>query len=143
MPEPVKSKNQEFPPIKLLYIFIVVVFAIVIALIFLRNTQVSREVWSYLIPIVPILVCTIGLGLKQRYYGYSFAISYGATCIAWIVGGSIIGGPEGDTAIFVGGTGLAMTISLFLLIWVIFWKLWRMVSSVKDTSGEVRPSEHI
>ncbi len=141
MPEPVTSGYKELPPTARLKIFLVVLFAIAIALIDLAITQESGEVWSYLWPIVPILVFTIGLGLKRRIYGYTFAMSYGATCVAWMLGGSMIGGEAGNDAVFVGGAGLAMTISLFLLVWVIFWKLWRMVSSVKDTSGEVRPSE--
>ncbi len=141
MPEPVTSGNREMPPAARLKIFFVILFAIAIALIDLAITQESGEVWSYLWPIVPILVFTIGIGLKRRIYGYTFAMSYGATCAAWMLGGSIIGKEAGNDAVFVGGAGLAMTISLFLLVWVIFWKLWRMVSSVKDTSGEVRPSE--
>ncbi len=141
MPEPVTSGNKELPPGASLKIFFVVLFAITIALIHLAITQESGEVWSYLWPIVPILVFTIGFGLKRRNYGYTFALSYGATCAAWMLGGSIIGKEAGNHAVFVGGAGLAMTISLFTLVWVIFWKLWRMVSSLKDTSGEVRPKE--
>ncbi len=143
MSESVTSRNKELPPPTAFKFFIVVLFAIGIALIDLTITQESGEVWSYLLPIGPILIFTIGLGLKRRIFGYCFALTYTATCAVWMIGGSFIGGREGEIAIFVGGAGLAMAASLFLLVWVIFWKLWRMVSSVKDTSGEVRPSEHL
>lgn len=134
MPEPE-------PPKAIWKIFVVNLFAVSIALVDLIITQKSGDVWSYLLPIVPILVFTIGLGLKRRIYGYMFAITYGATCAIWMVVGNVIVGETGNKAVFVGGAGLVMTISLFLLVWVIFWKLWRVISSVKDTSGEVRPRE--
>ena len=119
----------------------VVLFSITITLLDLSITQNSGEVWSYLLPIGPILIFTIGLGLKRRIFGYCFVITYAATCAAWMLGGAIIGGRTGEVSLFVGGAGLAMALSLFLLVWIIFWKLWRMVSSVKDASGEVRPTE--
>ncbi len=141
MPELVTNGNKELPPVAGWKVLVVILFAIALALLDLTITQDSGQVWSYLWPIVPILVFTIGLGLKRRIYGYTFALSYGATCAAWMVLGNFITGDTGNEALFVGGAGLAMTISLFLLVWVIFWKLWRVVSSVKDTTGEVRPNE--
>jgi|SRR5271157_225253 len=122
-------------------ILLVTFCAVAISLLDLTITQLSGQVWAYLLPIFPVIIFTVGFGLKSRILGYSFAVAYSVTCFGWMVAGIAIGGDIGIVAFLVGVTALAITLSVFAIIWLIFWKMWRGLSSMKRNGGEIKPQE--
>lgn len=86
-----------------------------------RDEQNMWWIWSYLIIIFLVLIPDIIFAVSKRARGYGYIIGY-------LIGGAyelIFGDP------FIGGYFIVVTIFLFLIVYLIFWKVWRSFSKFK------------
>ena len=81
----------------------------------------SLEIWSYLTIIFTTIIPGIGIALKNRYWGYGYLIGFAIAGIPFIF----------LMDLFIGGYTFVTTIFIFVILWLIFWKAWRSISSIK------------
>ena len=78
-----------------------------------------RTIPSYLSIIFTTSIPGIIIALKNRYWGYGFMFGF-----------SIAGIPFSFIDIFIGGYVFASSLFIFIIMWLIFWKAWRSLSSI-------------
>lgn len=81
----------------------------------------SMEVWAYLLIIFLIIIPAIIIGLKVRDWAYGYMIGYST---AGILGIFIYD-------LFIGAYTVAVSILIFIILWLIFFKTWRSISKIK------------
>jgi hypothetical protein len=81
----------------------------------------SMEIWSYLSIIFTTIIPGISIALKNRYWGYGYLIGFAIAGIPFIF----------IMDLFIGGYTFVTTIFIFVILWLIFWKAWRSISSIK------------
>jgi hypothetical protein len=81
----------------------------------------SMEIWSYLSIIFTTMIPGIGIALKNRYWGYGYLIGFAIAGIPFIF----------LMDLFIGGYTFVTTVFIFVILWLIFWKAWRSISSIK------------
>ncbi len=81
----------------------------------------SMEVWAYLLIIFLIIIPAIIIGLRLRIWSYGYMIGYST---AGILGIFIYD-------LFIGFYTAVVTILLFMILWLIFFKTWRSISKIK------------
>ncbi|MFX0141247.1 MAG: hypothetical protein ACFFDN_46840, partial [Candidatus Hodarchaeota archaeon] len=86
----------------------------------------SMEVWSYLTIIFTTIIPTVLIGLKNRYWGYGYLFGFALAGIPF----SFLDPPYGD--LFIGWYTFATSLLIFIILWLIFWKAWRSLSSIKQ-----------
>jgi hypothetical protein len=84
----------------------------------------SMEIWSYLSIIFTTIIPGISIALKNRYWGYGYLIGFAIAGIPFIF----------IMDLFIGGYTFVTTIFIFVILWLIFWKAWRSISSIKRVS---------
>ena len=75
---------------------------------------------AYLSVIFTTSIPGIIIALKNRYWGYGFMFGF-----------SIAGIPFSFIDIFVGGYIFFTSFFIFIIMWLIFWRAWRSLSSIK------------
>lgn len=75
---------------------------------------------SYLSVIFTTSIPGIIIALINRYWGYGFMFGF-----------SIAGIPFIFIDIFIGGYIFATALFIFIIMWLIFWRAWRLLSSIK------------
>ncbi len=75
---------------------------------------------AYLSVIFTTSIPGVIISLKNRYWGYGFMFGF-----------SIAGIPFMFIDIFVGGYIFFTSLFIFIIMWLIFWKAWRSLSSIK------------
>ncbi|MFX1273542.1 MAG: hypothetical protein ACFFBP_10290 [Promethearchaeota archaeon] len=75
---------------------------------------------SYLSVIFTTSIPGIIIALKNRYWGYGFMFGF-----------SIAGIPFTFIDIFIGGYIFSTALFIFIIMWLIFWRAWRSLSSIK------------
>lgn len=75
---------------------------------------------SYLSVIFTTSIPGIIIALKNRNWGYGFMFGF-----------SIAGLPFIFIDIFIGGYIFATSLFIFIIMWLIFWRAWRSLSSIK------------
>lgn len=82
------------------------------------------EIWAYLTVIVISSIPGTLIALKNRFwgYGYMFGFTIAGIPFAFIVD------------IFVGWYTFFTTLFIFTIMWLIFWKTWRALSTIKRSS---------
>jgi len=75
---------------------------------------------SYLSVIFTTSIPGIIIALKNRYWGYGFMFGF-----------SIAGIPFIFIDIFIGGYIFFTSFFIFIIMWLIFWRAWRSLSSIK------------
>ncbi len=88
------------------------------------------KVWAYLIIIFLIIIPAVLVGyFLDRENGYAYIFGY------------IIGGLVGMFTIdlFIGGTSFFSALLIFIVIYLIFWKIWRTIDRVRAGDQETRP----
>jgi len=126
-----KSKEKEFEFDAGTVIFGVIGFIVSwINMFLIQLTPVAgHEIWNikvfaYLSIIFTATIPCVGIGVKNRFWAYGY-----------IVGFSIAGIPFSIFVdLFIGAITFVTTISLFIIMWIIFWKAWRSLSSIKTIS---------
>jgi hypothetical protein len=79
------------------------------------------EVWAYLSVIFTVMIPGIIIAVKNRYWGYGYVIGFTIAGIPFLI---IID-------LFIGGYTFAVSLFLFIIMWLVFWKTWRTISSIK------------
>lgn len=86
----------------------------------------SMEIWSYLTIIFTTIIPTVIIALKNRFWGYGYLIGFAIAGIPF----SFLDPPYGD--LFIGWYTFATSFFIFIILWLIFWKAWRSLSSIKQ-----------
>lgn len=82
----------------------------------------SMEVWTYLTIIFTIIIPGVIIALKNRYWGYSYIFGFSIAGIPFMF---IID-------LFIGGYIFTTALFIFIILWLIFWKTWRSLSTIKS-----------
>ena len=82
----------------------------------------SMEIWSYLTIIFTTIIPTVVIGLKNRYWGYGYLFGFSIAGIPFLF----------IVDLFIGGYTFATSLFIFIILWLIFWKAWRSLSSIKQ-----------
>ncbi len=86
----------------------------------------SMQIWSYLTIIFTTIIPTVVIALKNRFWGYGYLIGFAIAGIPF----SFLSPPYGD--LFIGWYTFATSSFIFIILWLIFWKAWRSLSSIKQ-----------
>ena len=81
----------------------------------------SIEVLVYLSIILTTIIPGVLIGLKNRYWGYGYLIGFSVSGIPFMF----------MVDLFIGGYTCFTTLFIFTILWLIFWKTWRSLSSIK------------
>ncbi|HEY0089217.1 MAG TPA: hypothetical protein VGB37_10250 [Candidatus Lokiarchaeia archaeon] len=83
------------------------------------------EVWAYLSIIFVSSVPGVIIAYKNRYWGYGFMFGFAIAGIPFMI-----------IDLFIGGYTFATTLFIFIIMWLLFWKAWRSLSSIKITDRQ-------
>lgn len=90
-------------------------------MLLILNSPASIEVLAYLSVILTTMIPGIIIALKNRYWGYGYLIGFSLSGIPFM----LLIDP------FIGAYTFATTLFIFAILWLIFWKAWRSLSSIK------------
>jgi len=85
----------------------------------------SMEVWTYLTIIFTIIIPGVIIALKNRYWGYGYIFGFSIAGIPFIF---IID-------LFIGLYIFTTALFIFIILWLIFWKTWRSLSTIKSSKN--------
>lgn len=109
-----------------------VLFAIIggvvawINMLLIYNSPPVFEVLAFLSIILTTIPPGVLIALKNRYWGYGYLLGFSIAGIPfWIF-----------VDPFIGGYTCFTTLSIFVILWLIFWKTWRSLSSIKVVKEE-------
>jgi hypothetical protein len=105
--------------------FITIIWSIVGFIVSWLNMLIisqSMEIWSYLTIIFTTIIPTVIMGLKNRYWGYGYLFGFVIAGIPFLL----------LVDLFIGGYTFATSLFIFIILWLIFWKAWRSLSSIKQ-----------
>ena len=106
-------------------IFVIIGFiASWVNMTFIQDAPSSIEVLAFLSIIFTTMIPGIIIALVNRYWGYGYLIGFASAGIPFLIIGDL----------FIGGYTFATTIFIFIILWLIFWKAWRSLSSIKTGS---------
>jgi len=88
---------------------------------FIQDAPSSIEVLAFLSIIFTTMIPGIIISLVNRYWGYGYLIGFASAGIPFLI----------IVDLFIGGYTFATTIFIFIILWLIFWKAWRSLSSIK------------
>ncbi len=91
---------------------------------FIQDAPRSIEVLAFLSIIFTTMIPGIVIALVNRYWGYGYLIGFASAGIPFLIIGDL----------FIGGYTFATTIFIFIILWLIFWKAWRSLSSIRTGS---------
>ena len=117
-PEP----EFKFDVLTVLFIFIGAITSWINMLLILDLMQVM----AYLSIIFTIIIPGVIISLKNRLWGYGYMLGFAGAGIVF----SFLEPPYGD--LFIGWYTFATTLFIFIILWLIFWKTWRSLSSIKS-----------
>lgn len=89
------------------------------------NIHEQLKIFSYLTIIFTTIIPTIGIGLINRLWGYGYILGFAFAGIPFVF---IID-------LFIGAYTFATTLFIFTILWIIFWKAWRSLKSIKTVSN--------
>jgi len=81
----------------------------------------SMQIWSYLSIIFTTIIPCVIIALKDRYWGYGYIFGFAIAGIPFLI----------IVDLFIGGYVFATSSFIFAILWLIFWKGWRSLSSIK------------
>lgn len=84
----------------------------------------SMEIWSYLSIIFTSIIPAVLIALKNRYWGYGYMFGFSVAGIPFLI----------LIDLFIGGYTFVTALLIFIILWLIFWKAWRSLSSIKKTN---------
>lgn len=90
-------------------------------MLFILDVPRTVEVLAFLSIIFTTMVPGIIIALINRYWGYGYLIGFATAGIPFLI----------MIDLFIGGYTFATTIFIFIILWLIFWKTWRSLSSIK------------
>lgn len=78
-------------------------------------------VWAFLSIIFIASVPGVLIGCKNRYWGYAFMIGFSVAGIPFSI----------FFDIFIGGYVFFTALFILIIMWLVFWKTWRSLSTIK------------
>ena len=90
-------------------------------MLFILDAPLSINVLAFLSIIFTTMIPGIVIALINRYWGYGYLIGFATAGIPFLI----------MIDLFIGGYTFATTIFIFIILWLIFWKTWRSLSSIK------------
>ena len=93
---------------------------------YIQDAPRSIEVLAFLSVIFTTMIPGIIIALVNRYWGYGYLIGFASAGIPFLI----------IVDLFIGGYTFATTLFIFIILWLIFWKAWRSLSSIRTSSLE-------
>ena len=93
---------------------------------YIQDAPRSIEVLAFLSIIFTTMIPGIIIALVNRYWGYGYLIGFAIAGIPFLI----------IVDLFIGGYTFATTLFIFIILWLIFWKAWRSLSSIRTGSYE-------
>jgi len=93
---------------------------------YIQDAPRSIEVLAFLSIIFTTMIPGIIIALVNRYWGYGYLIGFASAGIPFLI----------IVDLFIGGYTFATTLFIFIILWLIFWKTWRSLSSIRTGSLE-------
>lgn len=90
-------------------------------MLFILDAPRTIEVLAFLSIIFTTMIPGIIIALINRYWGYGYLIGFAIAGIPFLI----------MIDLFIGGYTFTTTIFIFIILWLIFWKTWRSLSSIK------------
>jgi len=120
-----KTVGREEPPLKF-NVITIIFFAIgfVISwfnMILILEAPRYIEVIAYLSIIFTTIIPGVIIAYKNRYWGYGYLFGFSVAGIPFMI----------IVDLFIGGYTCITTLFIFIILWLIFWKTWRSLSSIK------------
>ena len=119
------SKKKDEPKFRFnLPLIIIAVVGFIVSwlnMLWINNAPSSIEVLAFLSIILTTMIPAVLVGLKNRYWAYAYLVGFSMAGIPFLI---IID-------LFIGGYTFAVSIFIFIILWLIFWKTWRSISSIK------------
>ncbi|MFX0023180.1 MAG: hypothetical protein ACFE9S_12710 [Candidatus Hermodarchaeota archaeon] len=113
------------PEFKIDFITIIwIIVGLIVSWVNMIIISESMEIWSYLTIIFTTIIPTLIIGLKNRFWGYGYLFGFAIAGIPFV----FIVDP------FIGGYTFFTSLFIFIILWLIFWKAWRSLSSIKQTT---------
>ena len=81
----------------------------------------SVEVIAFLSIMPTTIIPGVIIALKNRYWGYGYLIGFSISGVPFMC----------LVDLFIGGYTCITTLFIFTILWLIFWKTWRSLSSIK------------
>ncbi|MBY9016233.1 MAG: hypothetical protein KGD68_11115 [Candidatus Lokiarchaeota archaeon] len=91
---------------------------------FIQDAPRSIEVLAFLSIIFTTMIPGVIIALINRYWGYGYLIGFASAGIPFLI----------IVDLFIGGYTFATTLFIFIILWLIFWKAWRSLSSIRTGS---------
>jgi hypothetical protein len=107
------------------FLFVVIGFVVSwVNMTFIQDAPRSIEVLAFLSIIFTTMIPGIIIALVNRYWGYGYLIGFASAGIPFLI----------IVDLFIGGYTFATTLFIFIILWLIFWKAWRSLSSIRTGS---------
>ena len=106
-----------------------VVFIIIGSIISWLNMLIiyaSMEIIAYLSIIFTTSIPGVIISYKNRYWGYGYMLGFSIAGIPFMI----------LVDLFVGGYVFATTLFILIIMWLVFWKVWRSLSKVSHTKQD-------
>ena len=100
---------------------------------YIQDAPRSIEVLAFLSIIFTTMIPGIIIALVNRYWGYGYLIGFATAGIPFLI----------IVDLFIGGYTFATTLFIFIILWLIFWKAWRSLSSIRTGSLEENPTKKL
>ena len=79
------------------------------------------HIMAYLSIIFTIIIPGIIIGLKNRFWAYAFILGFALAGIPFMF----------VVDLFIGGYTFVTALFIFIIMWLIFWKVWRSLAMIK------------
>ena len=120
---PIGKEEPEFKIDFLTFLFALIGFLISWGnMTFILEAPPEIEVYAFLSIILTTIIPGIIISLKHRFWGYGYLIGF-----------SIAGIPFIFIDPFIGSYTMFSTVFIFIIMWLVFWKTWRTLSSIKTS----------
>ena len=107
------------------FLFVIIGFvASWVNMMYIQDAPRSIEVLAFLSIIFTTMIPGIVIALVNRYWGYGYLIGFAIAGIPFLI----------IVDLFIGGYTFATTLFIFIILWLIFWKAWRSLSSIRTGS---------
>jgi hypothetical protein len=120
-----KAREKAEPDLKLeIWMLLFTVIGFIVSwfnMIFILDAPRAIEVLAFLSIIITTIIPGVIIAIINRYWGYGYLIGFASAGIPFLI----------FVDLFIGGYTFATTIFIFIILWLIFWKTWRSLSSIK------------
>jgi hypothetical protein len=92
----------------------------------LGNYSSLLKILAYLSIIFTTIIPGVIIALRNRYWAYGYMCGFSISGIPFMI----------LVDLFIGGYTFATALFLFIIMWLIFWKVWRSLSSIKSETNK-------